>query len=330
MMQNRFKKIKGPKGRGSEYKFHYPMILKFYYSILIILIIVSLFFFPGQSFSAEAVKLRHIRSIYGDEKGVGFKQPEAVAVNGKSLLIVGDTGNDRLLRFALQEKEVRSGQEIKISQLASPIRVQLNTRGEIFALDGKRGRIARLTPDGTFKGYMNPEDVPSPSAFVPRSFKIDRNDNLYILDIFSSRVLVLNADGKYQKQISFPKEYGFFSDLSVDPKGNLLLIDSVKAMVFEASKESNNFSPLTKSLREHLNFPTSLTTDSRGMIYLVDQNWGGIVILGRDGTYLGRQITLGWNEGQLYYPSQICVTEDGEIFIADRGNNRVQLFTLVK
>ncbi len=295
-----------------------------------ILFWINIFLLPTQLFGAEAVKLRHIRSIYGNEKGVGFKQPEAVAVNGKSLLIVGDTGNDRLLRFTLQEKEVGFGQEIKISQLASPIRVQLNTRGEIFALDGKRRRIARLTPDGAFKGYVDPEGVPSPSAFVPRSFKIDRNDNLYILDIFSSRVLVLNADGKYQKQISFPKEYGFFSDLSVDPKGNLLLIDSVKAMIFEESKESNTFSPLTKSLREHLNFPTSITTDSRRMIYLVDHNGGGIVILGRDGTYLSRQITLGWNEGQLYYPSQICVTEDGEIFVADRGNNRIQMFSPVK
>ena len=62
---------------------------------------------------------------------------------------------------------------------------------------------------------------PSPSAFVPRSFKIDTNNNIYILDIFTGRVLVLNPEGKYQKQIPFPKDYGFFSDLAVDSKGTL-------------------------------------------------------------------------------------------------------------
>lgn len=103
-----------------------------------------------------------------------------------------------------------------------------------------------------------------------------------------------------------------------------------KAMVFSASKDSNSFSPLTKSLREYLNFPTSIIADNKGIIYVVDQNGGGIVILGQDGSYLGRQLSMGWNEGLLYYPSQMCINEKGEVFIADRGNSRVQIFTLVK
>jgi len=68
----------------------------------------------------------------------------------------------------------------------------------------------------------------------------------------------------------------------------------------------------------------------RTTIYLVDENGAGIVILGPDGSFLGRQLTMGWNEGQLYYPSQMCINEKAEVFIADRGNSRVQIFTLVK
>ena len=259
-----------------------------------------------------------------------MKQPEGVACSEKSLLIVGDTGNDRLLRYSYQDRSLKAGTEIKIPQLSNPIRVQINSKEEIFALDGKKRRIIRLNPDGTFKSYVDGEGIPSPSTFVPRSFKIDPQDNIYILDIFSARVLMLNPEGKYQKQIPFPKEYGFFSDLSVDSKGTLFLIDCVKAMVFSATKDSNSFSPLTKGLREYLNFPTSITTDNRGMTYLVDENGGGIVILGKDGAYLGRQLSLGWNEGLLYYPSQMCINEKGDVFIADRGNSRIQIFTLVK
>ena len=295
-----------------------------------ILLVISIFLLPTKSFSAEAVKLRYVQSIYVDEKGIGIKQPEGVASNDKSLLIVGDTGNDRLLQFTVQEKSVKAGPELKIPQLSSPIRVQINSKGEIFALDGKKRRIIRLNPDGTFKGYVDAEGVPSPSTFVTRSFKIDTNDNIYILDIFSARVLILNPEGKYQREVPFPKDYGFFSDLSVDSKGNLMLVDSVKAMVFSAQKDSNSFSPLTKSLREYLNFPTSMTTDNKGMTYLVDENGGGIVILGRDGSYVGRQLTMGWNEGFLYYPSQMSINDKGEAFIADRGNSRVQVFTIVR
>jgi hypothetical protein len=101
-------------------------------------------------------------------------------------------------------------------------------------------------------------------------------------------------------------------------------------MLFSAAKDSNGFSPLTKSLREYLNFPTSMAIDNQGRLYVVDENGGGIVLLGRDGTYMGRQLSMGRNEGLLYYPSQAAINGKGEVFIADRGNSRVQIFNIIK
>jgi sugar lactone lactonase YvrE len=295
-----------------------------------IIMMIGVLLFPMKAYSAETVKLKYVQSVYFDDKGAGMKQPEGVACNDKDLLIVGDTGNDRLLRYSYQDRSIKAGAEIKVQQLSNPIRIQINSKGEIFALDGKKRRILRLNPDGTFKGYVDGEGIPSPSTFVPRSFKIDPQNNIYILDIFSARILALNPEGKYQKQVPFPNEYGFFSDLSIDSKGTLFLIDCVKAMVFSAAKDANSFSPFTKSLREYLNFPTNITTDKKGTLYIVDENGSGIVLLGQDGSYLGRQLSMGWNEGLLYYPSQMCINEKGEVFIADRGNSRVQVFTLVR
>jgi DNA-binding beta-propeller fold protein YncE len=328
-MQKSFKKVESWNIGRLEYWARRSIIPLFRYSSLIILLI-SIFFLPLKSFSAETVKFKYLQSIYFDDRGGGIKQPEGVACNDKSVLVIGDTGNDRLLRYTLEEKNLKAGTEIKIPQLSNPIRVQLNSKGEIFALDGKKRRVVRINPDGSFKGYVDPEGMPAPAAFVLRSVKIDTNNNIYLLDIFSARVLVLNSEGKYQKQIPFPKEYGFFSDLAVDPKGSVLLVDCVKAMIFFSAKDSNSFTPLTRSLREYLDFPTNISTDSRGIIYLVDENGGGIVILGQDGSYLGRQLSAGWNEGLLNFPSQMSINEKGEVFIADRGNSRVQIFTLVK
>jgi hypothetical protein len=295
-----------------------------------LLVSVIAFILPMKSFSAETVKLRYVQSIYFDDKGGSIKQPEGVACNDKSVLIVGDTGNGRLLRYTFQDKSIAAGNEIKIPQLSYPIRVQMNSKGEIFGLDGKQRRIVRLTPKGEFKDYLSPEGLPSPSSFVPRSFKIDPNDHVYMLDIFSERVLVIAPDGKYQKHIAFPKSYGFFSDLAVDPKGRIFLIDSIRKTVFAAQKDSKEFAPLTGSLKEYLSFPTYITTDHRGRIFVVDENGSGIVILGQDGSFQGRQLSMGWNEGLLSFPSQICINDKEEVFIADRGNSRVQVFTVVK
>jgi sugar lactone lactonase YvrE len=295
-----------------------------------VLLFIGILFLPLLTFGAEVGRFQHNLSVYADEKGVGLNHPEGIACNDKSVLVVGDTGNNRLLRFTFEDKSLKAGTEIKIPQLSNPIRLQMNSKGEIFALDGKQRRIVRLSPEGGFEGFVTPEGLEPSSPVVPRSLKIDRNDNIYVLDILSTRVIVLNPDGKFQRKVEFPKDYGFFSDLAVDMKGGIILIDSVGDRMYAAAKGSNSFSPLTNPLREYLSFPVSLTVDARGVLYVTDQNGAAVGVFAQDGAFLGRQLTMGWTEGLLYYPSQACVNEKGEFFIADGGNSRVQIFTLVK
>jgi hypothetical protein len=73
-----------------------------------------------------------------------------------------------------------------------------------------------------------------------------------------------------------------------------------------------------------------LTTDRQGRLFLVDRNGSKIIIVARDGSILGRLSAKGWKEGLLSYPSQICINDRGEIFIADTNNNRVQVFVEIE
>jgi len=281
--------------------------------------------------SEGAMKFRYMTSIYADDKGLGLKQPEGVACGGESLLIVADSGNGRLLRYSMKDGEIEVGTvEIKAGQISYPIKTEINSKGEIYILDRKQRSIFRFSPAGEFRGYLQPVELPSPTAYVPRSFTIDGNDNIYILDILSERVLVLDPGGRYVRQMKFPQEYGFFSDLAVDFRGTVLIVDVVDGKVFSAVKNSASFSPLTSSLKEYVRFPASLTTDDRGRIYLVDRNGASILILGPDGSFMSRQSGMGWKEGNLNYPAQMCINKKGEIFVADTNNSRVQVFLMVE
>jgi len=286
---------------------------------------------PMTSYSGPSVKFIHVVSIYSDDKGVGLKQPDSVACNEKSFFIVADTGNGRILRYTFQNNVLEAGiTKIKVPQLSYPIKTKINSKGEIFALDGKKRRIIRLSPEGVFKGFIDPIGLPSPATYVPRSFTLDVTDNIYILDIFSQRVIVLNPAGKYLRHIQFPKDYGFFSDITVDFKNNVFLIDSINAVVYSAAKDSMKFSSLSDKLKQYMRFPTVITTDRRGRIYLVDRNGSKIIILGQDGSYIGRLSGQGWKEGRLYHPSDMCINSNGDIFVADTSNNRIQIFSEVK
>jgi len=299
--------------------------------LLIMAGLMAAVLFSQLPFSEGAMKFRYITSIYADDKGSGLKQPEGVACNGDSLLVVADSGNGRLLRYRYKDGAIELGTiEIKVDELSYPIKTEINSTGEIYIFDRKLRTIVRLSPAGEFRGYLQPVGLTSPAAYIPRSFTIDRNDNIHILDILSERVLILDPEGKYVGQIKFPDEYGFFSDIAVDFRGAVLLIDSVDGMVFSARKNSTKFSPLTNSLKEYVRFPTSLTTDDRGRIFLVDRNGGSIIILGQDGSFVDRQSGMGWKEGSLNYPAQMCINKKGEIFVADTNNSRVQIFLMVE
>ncbi len=300
--------------------------MRFFAMIVVLAMVLS----PALSLGAATARFVFLKAIYTDEKGGSLKYPDGLACSGAGQLIVADTQNNRLVRFTVQDGNVTGGGEIKIPQLSFPIKVQVNSKGDIFVLNGKPLRLLHLSPEGQFIGYVDPAGLPAPSSFVPKNFRVDAEDNIYILDVFSGRVIVLTPDGKFKSSIAFPKEYGFFADLAVDSAGNVLLIDALNAQIFSATKGADTFSSLTKSEKEFLKFPTSITTDKRGLIYVIDQDAAGIAVFAKDGTFLNRQLSFGWNEGQLRYPAQLCIDDKDHAFVADRANYRVQVFTLYR
>jgi DNA-binding beta-propeller fold protein YncE len=297
-------------------------------ALLRIVIIISVLAMPLAA-AGGPPRLRYVSSVYKDADGGSLKGPEDVACDSKSF-VVADTGNDRVVFFKLEGAEVTPGAEIKLPQLGLPIRVERNSSGKIFVLDGKQHRVVRLSAEGTFEAFLEPKGLPSQQKeFIPSAIAIDKNDNIYVLDVFMQRVLVLDLSGQYLRKVSLPPSKGFYSDMAINFKGDILVIDSVKGEIFSAAEGSKDFAPVIKGLREYMNFPSSISTDKRGFIYVVDQNGGSLVVLGQDGSFQGQQLSRGWKESQLNYPTQMCINGDNGVFIADMNNNRVQVFEIV-
>lgn len=286
--------------------------------------------FPVSATAADTVKLKHVLSMYADSKGDGMKKPEGVACGPGTAVIVADTGNGRLLKFSVQDDNLSGGEEIALPEGVFPVRVHVNSKGGIFVLDGKERRILVLNPDGTFKSAFTPEGLSSTAPVIPRSFTIDSADNVYIDDVFSGRIIVTDPAGKLLRQIEFPKDSGFISDIAVDKSGTIYILDCIKAVVYSAGPSATAFSPLTKDLDKSVTFPVAISLDSQGVLYVADEHGGGIVVLQRDGMVQGRLLTAGWKEAQLRYPEQICFNGKEEAFVADRENSRVQMFEVLR
>ncbi len=276
--------------------------------------------------NAEPVAFAFEQSIYQDAKEAPLRFPEGVACSDTAL-VVADTGNKRLVTFTLKDGRLSLGTEVKLTQLTYPTRLQLDAKGGIVALDGKTRKLVRMDAKGVYAGTVEVKGIVNASSIIPASFKID-GEVLYLLDVAGRRVLVLDANGTVTRQLELPK-IGEFTDVAVDLAGTVYVVDGVGAALWSAEKNAAAFSAIAKGMKDKMNFPVSMVSN-KGRLFLVDQYGNGVVTLGIDGSYQGRQLTMGWTDGTIYYPSQLCVTEGGAAFLADRYNNRVQYFSLAK
>jgi hypothetical protein len=277
--------------------------------------------------AATAVKFKPLGVTNQDSKNAPLKSPEGVACSPTAVL-VSDTGNGRLVRYSLVNEDLKDGTEIKLPQITYPLKVKFAAKGELLVLDGKSRKIIRVAADNTFVAYLEPQNVPAPATIVTRSLTVDAKGNIYLVDILGERLLVLDPAGLYIRQLPFPADFGYISDVAVDQQGTILILDSMKDQVFRAASNENSFKVMAKDLQNYLFFAVSIETDSQGRVYLVDQHDNGVILLGQDGSFLGRYLNFGWKPGQVFYPAQGCLAGTDIFVIADRDNSRIQLFKL--
>ncbi len=293
---------------------------------ILLFISLILVLLAQQPAAAEQVRLKFIGSIYTDAEGVALNYPAGVTISGETLL-VADSGAKRVLTFRVAGGQVTPGLSIAMPKLF-PLQALPAANGDIYVLDGRDRQIVVLDRSGKQKGELQIKGLSGDRRLVPRSIKLSPTGDLLVLDVFSERVFVVNQEGQLQRQIAFPAEYGTASDITSDGQGNLYLLDGVDGVVYRAAPDADGFSVWSSGLKEYTNFPTGIAAGPQGQIFLTDKHGSGLAILAVDGTFAGRRLSMGWSDGQLYYPNQLSISAAGQIFIADTDNHRIQQFNI--
>ncbi|HTP26713.1 MAG TPA: hypothetical protein VMK12_13800 [Anaeromyxobacteraceae bacterium] len=273
---------------------------------------------------ADGVTYVPVTSVYQDSKEAPLKGPEGVACADSGAIAIADTGNGRLLMFTFKDGALSGGTEVKLAEAPYPVRLQFDSKGNVLVLDRKTHHILRLDGKGALLGPVEVKHGVG-KEIIPAAFKLDSADNLYVLDAASGAVVAQDANGSELRRLDAPKG-AIFTDIAVDNAGTVYATDEVGTIVYSAPKDAKAFSAITPSLKDRMSFPSYIAA-YRGRLTLVDQNGSGLVILGTDGSFQGRHLSMGWSDGFLYYPSQVCFPGTNYVLIADRGNNRVQLFS---
>jgi DNA-binding beta-propeller fold protein YncE len=133
--------------------------------------------------------------------------------------------------------------------------------------------------------------------------RVDRDDNLWVIDKGSDMVVKFRPDGRV-------------------------------AMVFGRKKEASDeavpwtrVTPPRPPVDGQFRQPTDVTWDTQGDIFISDGYVNARVAkFSKDGDWIKSFGEPGSNEGQLNTPHSIAADARGNIYVADRGNRRIQVF----
>ena len=120
--------------------------------------------------------------------------------------------------------------------------------------------------------------------------------------------------------------------LEVDKENNIWVTDVALHQIFKFSPDGNLLLTLGEPKvpgndSEHFNLPTDVAVTDDGSFYVSD-GYGNsrIAKFSKDGEFLFDWGTFGNKQGEFNIPHGIDLDKNGNVYVADRENNRIQKF----
>ena len=168
---------------------------------------------------------------------------------------------------------------------------------------------------------------------APSGVAVDSQDRVYLFQRQGPPVLVFDSDGRFAE--SWHRRNGLPADahhIHVGPDDTVYLTDRDSHLVLLYDIKGELLMSLgtrdEAALQAPFNHPADACVAPSGEIYVAD-GYGNSSVhrFSADGEHIGSFGSPGREAGQFVVPHSIRVSQDGRVYVADRENNRVQVFT---
>jgi hypothetical protein len=156
--------------------------------------------------------------------------------------------------------------------------------------------------------------------------RIDKNDNIWVVDKGSDMILKLNPQGRVEWVFGRKGEASHYMT-PPDAASTLSGLLARAGVAITPPANNNPRNPVPVHRDNVFNQPTDVAWDSQGNSYFSDGYVNSRVgKANARGEWVASWGSLGSGPGQFDTPHGIAVSPKDEIFVADRGNRRVQVF----
>jgi sugar lactone lactonase YvrE len=238
-----------------------------------------------------------------------FYAPQGIIIDGAGTTYIADLANNLIRKItAAGVVSTLAGSGTTGYTDATGIKAEFNNpcglafdlQGNIIVADRGNNLIRRVTPAGVVTtvagnrgaGYANNTTATSASFNRPSGVTVDATGNIYVADLLNHAIRKITTAGVVSTLLGGPR------DLTT------------------------------------VGYPGAVTTNAKGDMFIVDQNGRILVVtVGNVLLPLAGKSILGFADGQgtsalFSAPQAVTVDKNGDLWIADSGNNRIRKLVL--
>ena len=222
-----------------------------------------------------------------------------------------------------------AGDPPKLSEaMLKPYGIAVSPSGRLYVTDTAARRVFAFDRDRRTVAFVG--EGRTGRLTKPVGVAVDARGVVFVADSTLKRVFGYGANGELMIAIGHEGELEGPSGLAIDRAVERLYVaDAGKHQILAYStRDGSLISTIGKRGGEpgEFNYPTNLSVDGGGRLYVADTLNFRIQVFDRDGRVFKTFGELGDSPGQLNRPKGVAVDSEGHIYIADSSFNNFQIF----
>ncbi len=187
-------------------------------------------------------------------------------------------------------------------------------------------RVSNLPPSWR-RDIYGPESSPLNS---PMGVSVAPDGTLYVADTGNARIQVFAPDGKWLRRFGEPGGSAgkLFYPIDVLVRNGKVYVADMKNMRIDVFTLQGEYVGTIPDAQRHKDLkvaPLALAQDGAGNMYVTTLAHE-VLVFGPDDRLLRRIGRAGTADGELQYPNGVAIDRQGNVWVADSNNSRVQVF----
>ena len=212
-------------------------------------------------------------------------------------------------------------------EFKNPKGVVFDGDDHLYVVDGNNHRVQKFDTSGNYLLQFGSKSdygkLNSPTGIAVH------NDKVYVADSGNSIISVFRLDGEYCFSFG-SEEFAGLLDVTINTDDHVLVSTWSFEGVHKFTLDGQcigKFGTKKRYYKVRSSFPYCLATDSNGYTLVAEYYNHRVSVFDKDGAFVSSFGSKGSSAGQFSYIEGIALSSDGNIYISDNGNRRIQVYT---